>query len=459
MNTRIKFSTKRIFALTLTTLLLNATNMHAENAQDQQDSRNITSNITTLGTANDVSGLNTVLGTLATAANLAIVDNIVDDILVDTAVIGTAVIGGIVATIGGVLGDPDDAIEGSGSISAALGGMAGAGFVTGTDSLQAISENTTTVPLATLANQTTQGLVALATSAQVGTPAVGTIAGNIGSPLVDGFSSTLAIVLGDPTASTGAASISAALGNPAGASISADIIAMQTDVDAIDNAIGVIDGTVNAILLDTAVIGTAINTTGTTTIGGVLGNPNDAITGSGSISAALGGMAGAAFATGTDSLEAISNNTTTVPLATLANQTTQGLVALATSTQAVDIQGVGFATGDNSLVAITADIAAMQTDVDAILVDTAAIGAPTVATLASTVALVLGDPTAETGAASISAALGTPAGASISADIAAMQTDVDAILADTAVIGTPAAGTIASNIGNATASTGQASIS
>src|SRR3989339_54382 len=292
MNTRIKFSTKRIFALTLTTLLLNATNMHAENAQDQQDSRNITSNITTLGTANDVSGLNTVLGTLATAANLAIVDNIVDDILVDTAVIGTAVIGGIVATIGGVLGDPDDAIEGSGSISAALGGMAGA-----------------------------------------------------------------------------------------------------------------------------------------------------------------------TFATGTDSLEAISNNTTTVPLATLANQTTQGLVALATSTQAVDIQGVGFATGDNSLVAITADIAAMQTDVDAILVDTAAIGAPTVATLASTVALVLGDPTAETGATSISAALGNPAGASISDDIIAVQTDVTSILEDTGVIGTPAAGTIASNIGNATASTGQASIS
>lgn len=73
--------------------------------------------------------------------------------------------------------------------------------------------------------------------------------------------------------------------------------------------------------------------------------------------------------------------------------TGQGLGALATSAQAVAIEGATFDTTTDSLEAISNKI-----------------GSPLVATAASTLALVLGDPTASTASASMSAALGAMEG-------------------------------------------------
>lgn len=128
--------------------------------------------------------------------------------------------------------------------------------------------------------------------------------------------------------------------------------ALNVTLAAIDTAVEVLTGgnpTVNlSTVQDNGV------PTGTVIEGGTTYTPNtNDLT---SLSLGVSTIKGTDFNPATDSLKAISDVVSTLDLnnvATVANQTTQGLVPLATSAQAVDIMGDGFDTATNSLKAIS----------------------------------------------------------------------------------------------------------
>ncbi|AXK61042.1 beta strand repeat-containing protein [Candidatus Chromulinivorax destructor] len=326
-------------------------------------------------------------GALATAANLATLQTTANTINTNVTTLGTAAL----------------------ATSAQAVAIQGATFATGTDSLEAISNNNISVPFAT--------------SAQVGTL----------------------------TNTGGTATIGAILGDAAN-------ISFATRLTTIDTEVGVIDGIVDNILVDTANIlanqtsqGTdplstsaqavdilqGSTASGTVITGGTTytADTNDLT----SISRALSAIEGAGFATGTDSLKVISDGTDTIianqtsqgtgALATAANLatlqttantintnvTTLGTAALATSAQAVDIQGATFDTATDSLEAISNALVVVDGVVDDILVDTgttlpaqiAVLGSSALATSAQAVAILNNQTSQGTGTLATAANLST----------------------------------------------------
>jgi len=140
---------------------------------------------------------------------------------------------------------------------------------------------------------------------------------------------------------------------------------------------------------------------------GEIGTPQN-LGGGANLSQNLRDMAGATFATGTDSLEAVRDHGD-VAWITGGDATAAGQAAIAAL--------IGTPVGAS----IAADIASVQVDTTALL---AVIGTPAGASVSADIASVQSDSTA------IIALIGTPAGADVSADIAAVQATADAITTD-----------------------------
>ncbi len=110
-----------------------------------------------------------------------------------------------------------------------------------------------------------------------------------------------------------------------------------------------------------------------------------------------------------------------------AGHVTAGTTAVALTDILADTADMQPKLGSPAGASLSADIATIDANVDAILVDTGT-------TLQADITAILAD------TADMQPKLGTPAGASISADIATIDANVDAILVDTAEIGAAGAG-------------------